>query len=216
MNINRFFRLPYTCQSRFLSSVPAHVPAKRERFAPAKPAKREAFTRCLLLKYEQIFASRRDLQEFLGDVRPVGRGSEGVDAVLSKMLYPSGRWIVEVTDADATVLAKRAKADPFERLTVQYLTKTEVDALPRSTSSRIFRNCLRLRSTGSISKTDIHYIFEDFGVTFPSIRILQVSNDKFPDFLISFSNFNDALNAHKQKDGMHVDGHNISLTLYDI
>lgn len=195
-----FFRRCHFRPSNLVQSRPmSSISQKRE------------FTRFLLLKYEQIFASRSDLREFLGDVRPMD-----VDAVLSKMLYPSGRWLVEVGDGDASQLVKKARSDPFGRLTVQYLTRREVSSLTTSRKQKIFRNSLRLRSTGKISKSDVHYIFEDFGVSYDTVRKIMVSNDKLPDFIITFSNFNDALNAHKQKDGMTVAGHSINLTLYDI
>lgn len=180
-------------------------------FSQNKADTRRDFSRFLLLKFEQIFASRADLREFLGDVRPIYD-----DAVLSKMLYPSGKWVVEVSDSDALALSKKARMDPFGRLTVQYLTKAEVGELSTSKNHKIFRNALRLRTSGDITKPDVHYIFEDFGVSFDSIRKVFVSNDKFPDYIITFSNYNSALNAHKQKDGIIVGGHSISLTLYDI
>lgn len=199
MNLPRILRVRWCHQTRFLSSA---IPTAK---------KRDGFNRFLLVKFEQMFASKRDLREFLGDVIPIKS-----EAVLSKMLYPSGRWVVEVADFNATKLVKKAKMDPFERLSVQFLTPKEIETLSTSGSQKIFRNILRLRSTGDIKKADVHYIFEEFGVTYDSIRSLNVSNDNFPDFLVTFDSFNSALNAHKQKDGLHVGGHNISLTLYDI
>lgn len=171
----------------------------------------KAFTRHLLIKFEQMFASGADLNDFLGDIKPID-----VDAVLSKMMYPSGKWIVEVSDSDAVELAKRARLDQFGRLSVQYLTRAEANEVSSSRMHKISRSSLRLRSTGHITKADVHYIFEDFGVTYDSIRKATVSNDKLPDFIIEFNKFENALNAHKQKDGMIVGGHIISLTLYDI
>lgn len=168
-------------------------------------------TKLVLLKYEQIFASRKDLLEFLGDVDP-----RSLDAILSKMLYPCGKWVVEVSEKDSLELIKRARYDPYGRLSAQNINFKDLNNLQRAKSFKIYDNVLRLRSTGEVTKSDVHYIFEDLGVTRDTIRRIYVAEDRYPDYLITFRSFSDALNAHKQKDGLYVNGHSINLTLYDI
>jgi hypothetical protein len=186
--------------------------------------KKESF---LYFKFAQPLASRTDLDRFISDI-PVGI----VDAVLTPNFFACGRWVVRVDDQAVAKLMKRANDDVYGRVAIERITSYDYVMMNTAQKVRITNSSIRVQGhSPRMGRPELQYLFEDFGVTYKDIRLLQ--NEDSPhldkntqqqsrphtfsgDWFVRFPTSELARSAYHQREGSIVRGHKLILTLYDI